>query len=168
MNQAQNIRLPGPIYSQLKALAVARATTMVEVVASFLRQAVEAGEISADTAGVSAKLLFDWDAANEADQGPWVVVTSPAGDLPRMTREDAETVAGYLLGENTSPDAVRHVRANAGKQWTVEARGTSLKLTGKPAGKDAEPLTVTLAPVVARGLAQQMRAVAHSAVPDAA
>jgi hypothetical protein len=57
---------------------------------------------------------------------------------------------------------------NAGKRWTVEARGTSLKLTGKPAGQDAEPLTVTLAPVVARGLAQQMRAAAHSAVPDAA
>jgi plasmid stability protein len=85
----QFIKLPDPVHAQLKALAAARGKTMVEVIADTLRQAVEAGEIGAETAGISAKLLLDLDAANEADQGPWVVVSSPAGDLPRMTREDA-------------------------------------------------------------------------------
>lgn len=160
----QFVKLPDPVHAQLKALAAARSSTMVEVIASFLRQAVEAGEIKPETSGLSVNvgLLLDLD-ASERDQGPFITVTTPEGSLPHMTREDAETVAGFLLGEDVAPDAARHVRTNAGKRWSVEARGTSLVLTGTPAGKGAQSVAFVMAPVVARDLAGQMRKAAQSA-----
>ncbi|ACB83542.1 hypothetical protein Mpop_5453 (plasmid) [Methylorubrum populi BJ001] len=162
MIQAQNIRLPGPIYSQLKALAVARATTMVEVVASFLRQAVEAGEIGAETSGLSIALFLDLDAADEADQGPFAIIKTDHGDMPPMARDDAEAVAKHLALEDDS----RAACYNRFGSWSTERRGTSVKLTGTSRADD-KAVTITMAPIVAKGLAAQLRKVAHELIAEA-
>lgn len=163
MIQAQNIRLPGPVYTQLKALAAARSTTMVEVVASFLLKAVEAGEIAPESSGVSTSLHLDLDV--EENQGPYVVVHTPAGDMPPMTREDALTVAAFLVSDDRGADSIRHVRTSRGNRWSVERRGTSAVLVGQ-VRNSAKSVTFTMAPVVARGLSEQMVRIAPSAVHD--
>ena len=162
----QFIKLPDPIHAQLKALAAARSTTMVEVIASFTRQAVEAGEIKPEASGFSVSLLLDLDAATERDAGPYVVIKTPAGDMPPMTREDAETVAGFLGNENGTADTITGHRTNRTGRWSVERRGTLIKLSGTPAGRGAKPIIVTLAPIIARDLAGQVWKAAQSATPD--
>lgn len=162
MTQSKIIQLPAPLHGQLKALAAARGKTMVEVIADTVRQAVEAGEIKAETSGLSIALFLDLDAADEADQGPFALIKTGQGDMPPMSREDAETVAKHLALEDDASAACY----NRFGYWRTERRGTSVKLIGTNR-TDEKPVTLTMAPIVARGLAAELRKVAPELIAEA-
>lgn len=162
MTQSKIIQLPAPLHGQLKALAAARGKTMVEVIADTVRQAVEAGEIGAETSGLSVAIYLDADVANEADMGPFAIIKSAQGNMPPMSREDAEIVAKHLALEEDASSACY----NRFGWWSTEQRGTSVKLTGTNRA-DEKSITITMAPIVAKGLAAQLRKVAPELTAEA-
>ena len=164
VTQSQNIKIPTPLHAQLKALATKRGVTMVEVVHSVVRDAIMAGELPDEVPGLKVRLEAHLD-GDESEFGPWVVITTPDGNLPRMTREDAEAVARNLCRENADGDDITHVRMNRAGTWEVRMQGTSIQLTGKT--HDAEKaVEVILTPTIARDFARQVRRAAEKAAPD--
>lgn len=161
MNQSQNIKIPTPLHAQLKALAAKRGTTMVEVIHATVRQAIAAGELPDEVPGLKVRLELDLDTE---DHGPFVIISTAKGDMPRMTRDDAETVARYLA--ETEPGAdIEGQRMNHGDHWRVRFVGTSVKLSGK-AHDAEESVEATLTVAFARDFARQVLRVAKQAVPD--
>lgn len=155
MQQSQNIKLPGPIHAQLKALATVRGATMVDVIAGFLRQAIEAGEIAPESAGLSVGITLDLD--DEDGPGPWAFIKANDGDMPYMSRAEAEFIAEALtLEKSPSPTALNFCTNRFGS-WHIEARGTSIQINGTGHSDDRPFIRLIMAPVVARSLAKQLR-----------
>lgn len=164
MKQSTLIQIPTPIHAQLKALAMKRGTTMVEVIHGAVRDAIAAGELPDEVPGLKVRLELDLDAE---DHGPWVIITTPSGDLPRMTREDAEAVARNLCREATGDDEIDSTRANRNGIWSVGVQGTSVELLGKHPNQPIEKaVRVVMTPAIARDFARQVRRAAEGAVHD--
>lgn len=164
MSQSKIIQLPAPLHAQLKALATKRGTTMVECIHGVVRDAIEKGELKDEVPGLKVTLTLDLDAE---DHGPWVIITTPSGDLPRMTREDAEVVARNLCRETTGDGEIDSTRANRNGVWSVGVRGTSVELLGKHPNQPIEKaVRVVMTPAIARDFARQVRRAAEKAVHD--
>lgn len=159
------MQLPAALHGQLKALADARGVTMVDVVHQTVRQAIEAGELADETPGLKVSLLLDLDAQAEADQGPFVMLRTPKGEFPAMTRDDAESVARSLSEIQAGSEAVFH-RLGKNGELAVSILGRGVEIVGRP-WADGETVRSVMPLAIARDLARQMRNVAQSAAPDA-
>lgn len=166
MAQSQIIKLPSPLHAQLKALAAVRGTTMVGVVHSTIRQAIEAGELPDETPGLKVALVLDLDGE---DHGPFVVINTPKGELPYMTKEDAEAVAIVLetLGSlDPRGSDVVHNRLAKGGQIAVGFRGTGIEIEGALWGDEKNTVRVIVTAALAGDLARQIRTAATGAVHE--
>lgn len=161
MNQSTHIKIPTPLHAQLKVLAVKRGTTMVEVIHGVVRDAIEKGELKDEVPGLKVRLELNLDTE---DHGPHVIITTPNGDLPPMTREDAEAIACYLSETEPGSDITGN-RINKGGHWKVGFVGTSVKLSGQAHGV-VKPVEIVLTPAIARDFARQVRRAAEGAVHD--
>lgn len=161
MSQSTLIKVPTPVHAQLKLLAQRRGMTMVGVIEETIRRAISDGEIEDETPGLKVTILLDLDAK---DHGPFVRVTTPKGELPNMTREDAEAVASFLEEIAPGSDNV-HVRTNRGCRWDVSFVGVAIKLTGR-GPLDKSPTEAVMTASIAKGFARQLRKAAESAVRD--
>jgi hypothetical protein len=142
----------------LEALAAARGATMVEVIAGFLRQAIEAGEIKPESAGLSVGITLDLD--DESGPGPWAVIRTNEGEMPYMSRAEAEFVAEALTAEKSSSPTALNFCTNRFGSWHIEARGTSMQINGTGHSDDKPFIRLIMAPVVARVLATQLQEIA--------
>lgn len=162
VKQHQVIKVPTPLHAQFKALAAKRGVTMVDIVHGVVRNAIEAGEIPDEVPGVRVRLVLDLDSE---EHGPFVIITTPEGDLPPMTRETAETVARHLCRENVSGEEVDSYRGDRRGFWSVTNIGTAVELTGRLHSEDKAP-RIVMTPALAKDLARKIRTVATGAVTD--
>ena len=154
------IKVPDQLHASLKELATKRACTVVDVLHSFVRRAIEEGELPDEVPGM--KVYIDLDTPENV--GPFIIITTSAGNLPGMDVVTAEKIAAALslevpLGEET----VRN-RLDANGHWAVGVRGTSVELFGKERDESVEDARrVVMSKAIARDLAAKIRKVANSA-----
>ena len=161
---SQMLKIPTPLHAQLKALATKRGTSMVAVVHDFVRKAIEAGELEDEVPGFRVRIELNLDAE---EHGPFVIVSTPEGDLPPMTRQTAELYANALAEIAPGDDTQARSVTNLTGYWGVTNVGTGIKLYGgSDSSKGRIGGVVTLE--FARDLARQLRAAAPNAVGDAA
>lgn len=145
MKQNTLIRLPVPLHGRLKALAAARNTTMVQVIADMVDQAVDAGEVPDKTPG------FDIEVTR-------LGVTLHAGDelVAVMTVQQAHDVADTLEEVANSPKTTGVVLEDG--VLTIRRRGTGVSIEPEVFNQHER---YVLAPEVARDLARQIHKAAQ-------
>lgn len=161
---SQMLKIPTPLHTQLKALASKRGTSMVAVIHDFVRKAIEAGELDDEVPGFRVRLELNLDTEGH---GPFVILSTPEGDLPPMTRQTAEHYSDILAQIAPGDDTEARSISDRTGHWAATNVGTGIKLYGglnNPKTRLEGVVTVAFA----RDLARQLRAVAGSAVADAA
>jgi hypothetical protein len=163
MKQSTHIKVPAPLHARLKTLAERRGVTMVDLIHGVVRQAIDSGELADEVPGLKVDRLLDMDAE---EHGPFVRITTPAGELPMLTQDDARAVAKRLAEAMPSDAVVDHHRLDKRGRWIVRYRGTAIELMGGDYETPDDKLTrVVLSVPLARDFARQIMAAAEGAVP---
>lgn len=143
MKQSALLKLPLPLHAQLKALAKARDTTMVQLIAVLVDQAATAGEIPDETPG------FIIDVS-----GRLISLAAGSDQIAVMTADEARELADTLERVTQSKPVTRVVESGGVSNGSVRRRGTGISIEPSIG---ASTRSYVVAPSVASSLARQIR-----------
>lgn len=142
----QLIRIPGPLFLQLKELTVVRNSSIVDLIRPIAADAIMAGEIPDVTPGYEITSIGQGD-------GRKIVMNLEGRSLPALTLDDARALAGSLQ-EIAERKHVRHL-------VMIPEGGIAVFRSGQGVTIDFNHSTKTSVSLhVALDLARQLRAAA--------